>query len=117
MSAYHQIFIRTNKSEQDLIRDLGFAASTAINPVHRNEIAYGDRMPNGVIEVELHHDFDDDFGMKFSSYPTVVTVRELNADKTREEQLARTIFEKLRIIGGYELLLAFDLQRLVLQTG
>jgi hypothetical protein len=118
MTAYHQIFVRTDKPESDLIRDLSSATGAEISASapSSNGIAYFGRVDNTVIEVELHHDFEGDHGMEFSAYPVLVTIRELNAKDCEEERVARSVFEKLKGIGGYELLLVFNLQRLVAQS-
>jgi|KBSSwiStaDraftv2_1062776.scaffolds.fasta_scaffold04318_5 hypothetical protein len=115
MTAYHQLFVRTNKSEQVLVEDLSTASGAEICALEppSNEIVYFGRVGNTVIEVELEHDFDDDRDLNFSAYPVLVTIRVLNAEREAEERVARDVFEKLKDIGGYDLLLVFNLQRLV----
>ncbi|MHC9293481.1 hypothetical protein ACRCUN_13495 [Mycobacterium sp. LTG2003] len=119
MTAYHQIFIRTKRPDQDLINDLSVAAGVEISPIQtvHNSITYGARLSNAVIEVQMQHEFDDDFGMPFSSYPILATIRDLGNDKAREEQTARSIFDKIENIGGYDLLLVFNLQRKLAHSG
>jgi hypothetical protein len=78
-----------------------------------NPIAYAGRTRDVAVEVELHHDFEDDFGMKFSQYPVVITLRSFDSDKAHEEAVAKDAFEKMAAIGNYALLLTFDLQRLI----
>lgn len=118
MSAYHQIFVRTAKPLEEFLRDLGSAAGAEICALEPtvNGIAYAGRTGATVIEVELSHEFEEDRGMDFSAYPVVATVRELNADVATKERAARAVFDKLRDIGGYDLLFVFDLQRLLGRT-
>jgi hypothetical protein len=115
VGAYHQIFVRTDKTEQEFIRDLSTAAAAEISAIEPpvNGIEYGGQMVNAIIEVEPHHEFENDRDMDFSEYPMLITVRELDSDKSREAQLAQTVFDRLAGIGGYELLFVFDLQRLL----
>jgi hypothetical protein len=115
MTAYHQVFVRTGKSEQELIEDLSSTTGADISSLQppSNEIAYFGRVGDTVIEVELEHDFDDDRDLNFSAYPVLVTIRVLNAGRPAEERVARDVFEKLKSIGGYDLLLVFNLQKLV----
>jgi hypothetical protein len=46
----------------------------------------------------------------------LVTIRELGGDRSIEERTARTLFDELKAIGGYELLVVFNLQKLVAQS-
>jgi hypothetical protein len=118
MTAHHQIFIRTGKSEQELIADLSATTGADISAVRStsNSVVYSGSASDTVVDVELHHEFDDDRGMKFSSYPVLVTIRELGGDRSIEERTARTLFDELKAIGGYELLVVFNLQKLVAQS-
>jgi hypothetical protein len=118
MSAYHQIFVRTDKPVRQFIRELSSAAGAEIDALESpaDGIVYGGSVDNAIVEVELHHDFDNDRDMTFSQYPMLITVRELESDKTREARIARNVFDRLAEAGGYELLLVFDLQRLLART-
>ncbi|GAA2418710.1 hypothetical protein [Mycolicibacterium llatzerense] len=118
MTAHHQIFIQTTKPEHEFIADLASATGTDITPIQAvsGTPSYGGKFDNSIAEVEMRHDFDDDLGIEFSQYPAVVTIRDVNSDKSAEEEKARDVFEKLKNIGGYKLLLAFDLQKLLAQS-
>ena len=77
MSAYHQLFVRTDKPEHEVIDDLRSATGAAIGPSQTppNAIAYVGKVANTVIEVELRHDFEEDRDLDFDAYPIVVTIR------------------------------------------
>ncbi len=115
MTAYHQMFVRTTKSNRELIQDLSLVTGAEIsaNQKASSAIAYFGRVGNTVIEVELEHVFEEDHGMNFGAYSVLVTIRELNAERSEEARVARDVFEKLKSIGDYELLLVFNLQTLV----
>ncbi len=117
MTAHHQLFIITNKPEHRVIADLAAATGTEITPIQAvsEGPTYGGKFDDSITEVETQHDFDDDLGIKFSQYPMVVTIRDASGDKSAEEKNARDVSEKLKNIGGYKLLLAFDLQKLLAQ--
>ncbi|MGE5291692.1 MAG: hypothetical protein ACM3ML_31735 [Micromonosporaceae bacterium] len=116
MSEYHQIFAQAVVQERQLIADVALAAGTELPPAQNAvpaTIAYAGEVDGAAVEVELSHDFEDDRGIPFSRYPVVITIRAYNGDKTREERLARGIFDKLCGRGSYSLLLVFGLQRLL----
>ncbi|MGY5311640.1 hypothetical protein [Nocardia gipuzkoensis] len=111
LSAYHQIFVRTDRSEAELIHALSKASGVTIEPLPAGDIAYGGAADREIVEVEMSHQFDDDFGMSFERYPVVVTIRDIDSDKERELAFARSLFNALSQLGDYHLLLAFNLQR------
>ncbi|NKZ05592.1 hypothetical protein [Actinomadura latina] len=115
MSSYHEIFIRTSNSIDQLVTDIATAANCKMRKFDTkdNPIAYAGRTRDVAVEVELHHDFEDDFGMNFSQYPIVVTLRSFDSDKAHEETVAKDIFEKMAAIDDYAMILTFDLQRLI----
>ncbi|MCP2298526.1 hypothetical protein APR11_004971 [Nocardia amikacinitolerans] len=118
MSAFHEIFVRAGKSDAEVIRDIGLVAGVELHidhtsgaaPIHRAVVEHW------VIEVETAHDYEDDFGIPFSKYPIVVTIRDLEGNKQREESVARSIFDSLASVGEYSELLVFDLQKLLATT-
>ena len=118
MTAYNQIFLRTVRTEESLIRDLSTATGTQITAIEPaiNSIAYGAKLADTVVEVEMHHEFEQDRDLNFDAYPVLVTFRNLHNDKSAEERFARTVFEELTNAGGYELLLVFNLQTLIART-
>lgn len=115
MSSYHEIFIRTDNATEQFIADLATAANCEMERLgpEYDPIAYAGLVDNAAVEVELHHEFEDDFGMTFSQYPIVITLRSFASDKAHEKKVAKDIFEKMATIGDYAMILAFDLQRLI----
>lgn len=116
MSMYHQIFVRTERSGAQLAADVGLAAGstlTARSDDADEGIAYAGKTDQAAIEIEMSHEFDDDYGIPFSRYPVVVTVRDFNGDKACEEQLARSILRGLCGRADYSLMLVFNLSSLL----
>ncbi len=116
MSAYHEIFIRTDKPIEQLIADVSAAAGAPIDRDETRQIPYAGSLSYAAVEIEFSHEFEQDAGMNFALYPILLTVRDFDNNKTREEELARDIFHKLCGMG-YSLMLVFDLQVLLDQCG
>ena len=115
MSGYHQIFLAADKPEEQLISEIAAAAGCELTPVDspQSDIAYAGEVDRTAVEIELSHEFEDDMGIQFSRYRTVVTVRSYDNDKEREESVARAIFENLRKSHDYPMALVFDLSLLL----
>lgn len=115
MSAYHQIFLRTSKPEHDLISIIGVASGAELEQVKTSpeSVMFGVRAGNFVIEVEFEHDFGDDFGISFSRYPIVITIRDVDSNKNREAETAKSIFDDLCTKGVGSLVLVFNLSTLL----
>ncbi len=116
MSAYHEIFVRTDKGENDFLADVSAAAGTSLHPVpdeKNKDVSYAGRGDHAAIEIELSHALEEDYGIPFQRYPILITLRDFDSDKTREEELARSLFQQLCRRGGYELLLVFNVSRLL----
>lgn len=113
MSAYHQIFIHTDRPLDILLADLASASGAALRPCEDEFIDYSVSVQRAAVELELHHDFEEDFGIPFERYESLVTIRDFDSDKDREEVVARRIFSHLASTGRYSLALVFDLQRLL----
>lgn len=115
MTAYHELFFRTNKGEEQIVRDVSLATGVhlrALNPPVEN-IVYGGKADGSIIEIEFTH---DDRDLDFTSFPGFITIGSLANDKAAEELLARSTFEDLARDDGYHLLLVFDFQRLLART-
>ncbi len=118
MSAHNQIFIRTNSPKDTVVRNISIAAGTQfalVDPITTAPTYWG-RTGSSAIDLEFGHDYDDDMGIPFESHPVVLTVRDLESNPDREEREARTIFEHLRQDTTYDMILVFDLQKLLLRT-
>lgn len=116
MSAHHQLFSRTNKGHSEIVADLSRAAGILdldrVAPLDAAD-SYRGLTPSAVIELEMGHSYEVDRNLHFADYPILVTVRDLQRDLTAELHTALTICLTLDSVGGYDLLLVFDLQRLV----
>lgn len=113
MSSYHQIFVRSQRPESELVADVAAASGAAMDEVGGAEVAYAGKRDRTVVEIELSHDFEDDNEIPMSQYPIVVTVRDLDNNRDRQENAARAILDKLRASQKYRLLLVFDLSVLL----
>ncbi|WP_433732067.1 hypothetical protein ACQP0C_08085 [Nocardia sp. CA-129566] len=115
MSAYHQIFIRTTKAEGEIVDDITSASGAPLDRLaeKQNDISFGGKAGGTIVEVEMSHDFEDEQDLQFESYPILVTIRNIDSNKISEESAARSIFEALQHIGGYHMILVFNLQRLL----
>ncbi|MEU7142891.1 hypothetical protein ABZ942_25835 [Nocardia sp. NPDC046473] len=112
MSAYHEIFLKTAKSFDEVIEDVGEAVGVELaSEPASNAVLYRAVTDSSVIEVEASHAYEDDYGIEFSRLPILITVRDLDSDKDREESTARSLIQVLANDGGYTGLLVFDLKR------
>ncbi|TYK43775.1 hypothetical protein [Actinomadura decatromicini] len=111
MSSYYQIFIRAPGAGEREVAAVAAAAGCPLEPTGEGDdgVAFAGRVGSTKVQVELSHDFDDDYGIAFSSYPMVVTVIDLERDKAREEACVRSIFHRLAEGGEYSMVLVFDL--------
>ncbi|MFI2473494.1 hypothetical protein [Nocardia xishanensis] len=111
--------MRANKSDAEAIRDIGLAAGVELllDDASGSAMIYRAIAEHWVVEVEPSHDYEDDFGIQFSKYPIVITIRDVGGNKRREESVARSIFDNLASVDGYAELLVFDLQKPLAATG
>ena len=115
MSSYHQIFVQTGETEQQFLDDLRSLVDADLKEVDHpgSVVKFGGYYDDSIFEVEIGHELDDDFGMDFSNYQIIVTIRELHSNNSLEERTARNFCTKLHSRGGYKLLLVYDLQDLI----
>lgn len=113
MSAYHDIFIHTAEPLDVLLADLANASGAALKRRNGTPVDYSVGLEHSAVELELQHEFEEDFGIPFEKYEQVVTIRDFDRDKTREETVARQIYSSLENTGRYSLVLVFNLQRLL----
>ena len=116
VSAHHQVFVRSRYPVDLLVADVGAAAGTPMVPVRDGQVAFAGNAGYAAVEVELSQGFEDDAELDFTAYPVVITIRDFDRDLARQEQLARAISTALAV-QGYELLVVFDLQRLIERRG
>lgn len=112
MSAYHQVFIRSSHPAGRLVADVSAAAGTPVAASRSGRFAYSGSVGHAAVELELSHAFHDDAALDFTAYPVLLTVRDFDRDRDRQEELARSIFRGLAG-RGYSLMLVFDLQQLL----
>ncbi|MEU2254433.1 hypothetical protein ABZ540_14850 [Nocardia xishanensis] len=119
MSAFHQIFVRTESSDAEAIRDIGLAADVELllDDDLGNAMLHRAIAEHWVVEVETSHDYEDDFGIPFSMYSIIITIRDLEGNKRREESAAHSIFDNLASGGKCAALLVFDQQKLLATVG
>lgn len=113
MSAYHEIFIHTAEPLDVLLADLATASGAELRPRDGTPVDYSVGLEHAAVELELQHDFEEDFGIPFERYERVVTIRDFDRDKDREEALARRLYASLTSTGRYRLVLVYNLQRLL----
>lgn len=114
MSAYHQIFVRTDRGVEELVSDVGAAAEVQMHEIEFDSpVDYGGKRSYAAVEIELSHDFEEDYGIPFQEYPYIVTFRDFDSDKDREEAFAREVFGKLAALGKYSLMLVYNLDTLL----
>lgn len=74
---------------------------------------YAGSLGRTAVEVEFTHEYEDDRGIPFEQYDSLLTVRDFDSDQERQEAVARRIFENLSTLGRYDLILVRDLQELL----
>lgn len=112
MSSYHCIFIQPGRPVDKVAGDVSVACGARLLPCV-GDIDYTASVGHAVVDFERSHEYEDDFGIPFQSYESVITVRDVDRDLERQELTAAAIFRNLAALGTYSLALVFDLQRLV----
>lgn len=120
MSAHHQLFSRTHEGHSEIVADLSRAAGIPdldrVAPLDAAD-TYRGLTPSAVIELEITHSYERDGDLHFEDYPILITVRDLQRDLNAELFTAPTICLTFDSVGCYDLLLVFDLQRLIWRNG
>jgi hypothetical protein len=113
MSTYHQVFIATEQPVVVLLDDLAGLAGKELTRANGDPVDYSVGVGRDAIQVELRHDFEEDYGIPFERYPLVVTIRDYDRDLVRQGDWAQRVFNRLASTGRYALLLVFDLHELI----
>lgn len=114
MSAYYQIFARTVRGEEQFAADVAAAAGVDMRKIELGSaVGYGGRRPYAAVEIELSHEFEEDYEVPFGEYPYLITFRDFDGDGAREEEFAREVFAGLAATGGYSLILVYNLSTLL----
>ncbi|WP_210585584.1 hypothetical protein [Streptomyces sp. GESEQ-35] len=117
MSEYHYVFIRPGFPRDRLLGDIAEACRGELEPVDEEFIDYAANLGHAAAEVELTHEYEEDHGMPFERYDSLLTVRDFDSDVKRQEAIARRIFDTLAATGRYDLMLVRDLQELLASFG
>ncbi|PWI17769.1 hypothetical protein DI272_29115 [Streptomyces sp. Act143] len=113
MSEYHYIFIRPGLPRDRLIQDISAACGAELSHTEDEFIDRAGNLGHAAVEVEFSHEYEDDHGMPFQRYDSLLTIRDFDTDRKRQEATARRIFENLRAFDRYDLILVRDLQELL----
>ncbi|GAB2985315.1 hypothetical protein GCM10023080_058620 [Streptomyces pseudoechinosporeus] len=113
MSQYHYIFIHPGTPREQLLADISFACGVQLTPINSEYIDYAANLGQAAVEVELSHEYEEDYGIPFERYESLFTIRDFGSDLARQEALAREIFGRLASLGRYSLMLVLDLQQLI----
>jgi hypothetical protein len=116
LSEHHQIFIHPRLPVDQLIADITSACGVPLRAVEGGPIDYAAHLGHAAVEVELSHEYEEDRGMSFPSYDSLITVRDFDSDIGRQEETARRIFSGLASRQRYSLMLVLDLQQLIEKT-
>ncbi|WP_328873568.1 hypothetical protein OHT76_27725 [Streptomyces sp. NBC_00287] len=117
MSEYHYIFMRPGLPREQLIHDVSTACGIELKPTQAEFVDRAGNMGYAAVEVEFSHEYEDDHGMPFERYDSLLTVRDFDMNLGRQEAAARRIFESLSALGRYDLILVRDLQELLASSG
>ncbi len=115
MSAYHQVFLRprTPHGADAVVPDIQACAGAQLETEGSDYADYAGGIKDAAFVVKLSHEYDDDYDIPFSQYPVCVTIRQYDRNEARQEDLARGLFANLKRLGRYDLLLVFDLYKLL----
>lgn len=116
MSEHHYIFIRPGFPRERLVQDISAACGVELRPVESEFVDYAGNLGQAAVEVEFSHEYEDDHGMPFEQYDSLLVIRDFAANVERQEATARGIFEGLSRFDRYELLLVRDLQELLARS-
>ena len=112
MGAHYALFIRPSVDCRSIVSEVEHAVGAPLLP-HFGErdltAIYAGIVVRTQVQLALSHRFEEDHGMRFESYPVLVDFRDIDRIGTREEQVGRALFGRLRA-AGHALLLTFDLQ-------
>jgi hypothetical protein len=113
MSEYHEIFIHPGSPVDQLVADISSACGVELRPIEGEFIAYSAKIGSAAVELELSHEYEEDRGMAFEAYDSLITVRDFDSDLARQEATARRVFSNLASLQKYRLMLVFDVQQFI----
>ncbi|MEU3208871.1 hypothetical protein ABZ702_34385 [Streptomyces cyaneofuscatus] len=113
MTSHHSIFIHPGLPEETLTADVAAASGARLRRVAHGPVDYGADLGDTALEIELSHDYEEDMGIPFDRYQVVVTVRDFEGHRDREQARAEHVFNRLADVRRYWLVLVFDLQTVI----
>ena len=113
MSTYHYIFITPGKPVEDLVADLSAACGVPLREAESEYIDFSANIGDAAIELELEHDYEEDYGIPFEQYDSLIVIRDFDQDMERQERTAQELFQRLARLGKYRMMLVWDLQKLI----
>ncbi|MER6305586.1 hypothetical protein [Streptomyces sp. NPDC001657] len=117
MSKYHYIFIHPGYPVDPMIADISAACGVELRPAQDEFIDFSAPLDRAAVEVEVDHEYEEDHGIPFEKYDSMLTVRDFDRDIERQEVIAQQIFGNLAETGKYSLALVLDLQKLIDSAG
>jgi hypothetical protein len=111
MSAYDYVFLAPVRpmTESELVADLNTQLGTNFVEQPSEYATYLSSSSDLALDLGTH-DFENDRDMLFEEYPYVITVRKIGRNADFQAAAARRVFDTLKAIGRYRLLLVSDLQ-------
>ncbi|MGW6208162.1 hypothetical protein ACWF9B_31545 [Streptomyces sp. NPDC055089] len=113
MSTSHAIFINPRRPVEGLVSDIGSACGALLHATTPGFIDYSASLGHAAVELELSHDYEEDHGIRFEDYDSLITVRDFDSNIQRQEQTATEIFRRLAHLGKYSLVLVRDFQEML----
>lgn len=113
MTSHHSVFIHPGHPVEALVSDVAPACGGRLRRAVNGPADYVVSLSDATLEVEMEHEYEEDKGIPFERYQVVLTVRESNGAREREEVISRQIFRELATLRRYWLVLVFDLQTVI----
>jgi hypothetical protein len=113
MSVYHFVFVHPGNPVDELLAEISAAFGATLKSTDNPDTDFVATRDGVGMEVVLSHEYDEDRGMLFDRYDSVLEIRGPQRDLGRQEFAAVAVFESLKARGKYWLALVYDLQRVV----
>ncbi|MFF0080714.1 hypothetical protein ACFYR1_13590 [Streptomyces canus] len=113
MSEYHYVFLHPGDSHRQLVEDVGAVCGVELTPSADEFVDYSANLGRTAVELEFTHDYEEDHGIPFERYDSLLAVRDFDSNLERQAATALQIFERLAALDRYDLALVRDLQELL----
>ena len=115
MSRSVDIFVKADAPLEDFVRRAEAILGFDLRRIEEDPEPYYEFRDDRVVLTAGTHDLENDRDMSFEDFPYHLSIRALNLGteeqrRTRREAFARTVFDKLKATGAYELMLVDDVQ-------